>query len=276
MVHRVQFQHSVRSETSLFAHESVGREFASLRDVRLEKESFGPILRSARERHGITLKQLARETKLSAELWEGLEENDLSRWPKRVFARSYVRDYALRVGLDADEVVNEFCRLFPEWGDRRAEGVIREKAHIIAHDLTWEDLPAPGERRASDRAAQAAPGFFGRHRERIIAVAIDLHMTFGLGWLGVPLGLWLLAVRRARGRVVHRTGDVVSRTIVRSRGVPVAHPDAQVGARGAPSGLLTRRKRVIRHFCGIPHVSDILSLFARFQREALKERVRCR
>ncbi len=157
--------------------------------MRLQKETFGPVLRAARERHGVSLKQLALETKLSAELWEGLEDNDLSRWPKRVYARSYVRDYALRVGLDADEVVNEFCRLFPEWGDRRAEGVIREKAQIIAHELTWEDLPAPEERRASERAAQAAPGFIGRHRERIIAVAIDLSATFGLGGLGVLLGL---------------------------------------------------------------------------------------
>ena len=63
--------------------------------MRLEKETFGPVLRAARERRGVTLKQLAAETKLSVELWEALEENDLSRWPKRVFARSYVRDYAL-------------------------------------------------------------------------------------------------------------------------------------------------------------------------------------
>jgi transcriptional regulator with XRE-family HTH domain len=167
---------------------SVGKEIASLRDVRLEKETFGPVLRAARERRGVTLTQLAVETKLSAELWEGLEENDLSRGPKRVYARSYVRDYALRVGLDADEIVNEFCRLFPEWGDRRAERVIREKAQIIAHELTWEDLPAPEERRASERALHAAPGFLGRYRERIIAVLIDLNAVFGLAWLGVLLG----------------------------------------------------------------------------------------
>ena len=70
---------------------------------------------------GVTLRQLAAETKLSVELWEALEDSNLARWPTRIFARSYVRDYAERVGLDPDEVVNEFCRLFPEWGDRRAE-----------------------------------------------------------------------------------------------------------------------------------------------------------
>ena len=135
----------------------------------------------------MTLAQLASETKLSVELWADLEESNLARWPKRIFARSYVRDYALRVGLDADEVVNEFCRLFPEWGDRRAERVIREKAEIIAHDLDWEDLPSREERRAHARAARMAPGFVARHRERIIAVAVDLNVAFWGAWLGVRL-----------------------------------------------------------------------------------------
>jgi len=156
--------------------------------VRLEKETFGPVLRAARERKGVTLTVLARETKLSAELWEALEDGNLARWPKRVFARAYVRDYAERVGLDADDVVNEFCRLFPEWGDRRAEHVIREKAKIIAHDLDWEDLPAPADRRSSDRAANAAPGFFGRHRTRLLAIAIDASIVLGLGFGGVLAG----------------------------------------------------------------------------------------
>ena len=156
--------------------------------MRLEKETFGPVLRAARERKGVSLKQLAAETKLSSELWEALEDNNLGRWPKRIFARSYVRDYAERVGLDADEVVNEFCRLFPEWGDRRAERVIREKAQIIAHDLDWEDLPAPPQRRSSDRAASAAPGFLGRHRTRLLGIAIDASVTLGLGAVGVRAG----------------------------------------------------------------------------------------
>jgi hypothetical protein len=153
----------------------------------LERETFGPVLRRARERSGVSLRQLAAETKLSVELWEGLEDNDLSKWPKRVFARSYVRDYALRVGLDADDVVNEFCRLFPEWGDRRAERVIRGKAEIIAHDLDWEDLPVHDRRRSTDTAG-AAPGFLARHRTRITAVAIDVLAMTGLGFVGVLMG----------------------------------------------------------------------------------------
>src|SRR5439155_6029595 len=107
------------------------------------------------------------------ELWTDLEDSNLSRWPRQIYARSYVRDYALRVGLDPEEIVNEFCRLFPEWGDRRAEKLIRGQAAIINHDLTWQDLPTKEQRRASDRAAQGAPSILARHRTRIVAVAVD-------------------------------------------------------------------------------------------------------
>jgi transcriptional regulator with XRE-family HTH domain len=168
----------------------IGRRFASSGAVRLEKATFGPVLRTARERKGITLRQLAAETKISVELWAALEENNLARWPRQVFARSYVRDYALRVGLDADEVVNEFCRLFPEWGDRRAERIMRGHAEIVSHALTWEDLPAPDGRRASDR--YEVPGVFSRHRTRILAVVFDLKIIFGVTGLAVLLkcDLW--------------------------------------------------------------------------------------
>jgi transcriptional regulator with XRE-family HTH domain len=152
----------------------------------LEKETFGPVLRASRERNGVTLEQIASETKLAVELWAGLEEGDFSQWPKQLYARSYVRDYAIRVGLDPNEIVNEFCRLFPEWGDRRAERLIRRQAAIINHDLDWEDLPTKQQRRASDRLAP--PTFYGRHRVQIFAAVFDLGIPIAYTWSGVLLG----------------------------------------------------------------------------------------
>jgi len=98
-----------------------------------ERDTFGPRLRRERERRGISLETIAAVTNVSVELWRGFESNDFSRWPKGVFARSFVRDYARAVGLDANEVVDDFCRLFP-LGDRRALPTIREQARIIGHE----------------------------------------------------------------------------------------------------------------------------------------------
>jgi helix-turn-helix protein len=89
-----------------------------------DRDTFGPRLRSERERRGISIETIVTVTKVGADLWLGLERNDFSKWPSGIFARAFVRDYAKAVGLDADEIVDEFCRLFPN-GDRRAARIIK-------------------------------------------------------------------------------------------------------------------------------------------------------
>src|SRR6476659_9014408 len=128
---------------------------------------------------------MAAATELGAELWADLEDNNLSRWPRQIYARSYVRDYAARVGMDADEIVNEFCRLFPEWGDRRAERLIRGQAAIINHDLLWQDLPATEQRRSSDRVTRSS--LLTRYRARIIAAAIDVAAISAISYVAILL-----------------------------------------------------------------------------------------
>ena len=103
-----------------------------------EREAFGPNLRRLRVKRGISLETIAAATKVHTDLWAGLERNDLSRWPAGIYARAYVRAYALEVGIDPDTTVDEFCRLFPN-GDRRVVRVVREQAALVGHDLRWKD-----------------------------------------------------------------------------------------------------------------------------------------
>jgi len=110
------------------------------------REAFGPNLRRLRMQRGLTLEQIAEQTKVSVALWKGLEENDLSRWPSGLFARSFIRDYAQIVGADPDATIDEFRRWFPE-GDRRAERLIRGQAQIVGHSLDWQDQVPPDEDR---------------------------------------------------------------------------------------------------------------------------------
>jgi cytoskeletal protein RodZ len=117
-----------------------------------DRHTFGPRLRSERERRGISLETIATVTKVGVDLWDGLERNDFSRWPTGIFARAFVRDYARAVGLDADEVIDEFCRLFPI-GDRRADRLIKAHGELIGHNVTADvsTVPPSGDRRSTSR-----------------------------------------------------------------------------------------------------------------------------
>ena len=74
---------------------------------------FGSKLREARERRGVTLRQIADATKISAGQLEALERNDISRLPGGIFSRAFVRSYAIEVGLDPEETIQEFIAQFP-------------------------------------------------------------------------------------------------------------------------------------------------------------------
>jgi hypothetical protein len=103
-----------------------------------EQETFITRLRRHRERNRIPLEAISRDTRVKLELLEGLEKNDLSAWPRGLYARAYIRAYAAAIGLDGGDAVDEFCRLFPH-GDRRTDSVIREIAAIVASPSEYRD-----------------------------------------------------------------------------------------------------------------------------------------
>ena len=76
-------------------------------------------LRRERLRNGISLDDIATPNRIKVELLEAFENNDLTDWPRGLYARAWVRAYATAVGLDPADTVDEFCRLYLH-GDRRA------------------------------------------------------------------------------------------------------------------------------------------------------------
>jgi cytoskeletal protein RodZ len=77
-------------------------------------QSFGARLRYERERRQIALKSIAESTKIGVPLLEGLERDDVSRWPSGIFRKSFIRSYAEAIGLDADAIVREFVERYPD------------------------------------------------------------------------------------------------------------------------------------------------------------------
>src|SRR5688500_2567771 len=110
------------------------------------QETFVTRLRRHRQRNGISLDEMATDTRVKPALLEALERNDLSEWPRGLYARSWIRAYASAVGLDPMDTVDEFCRLFPQ-GDRRVQPTIEEMAAIVSHPSEYRDEVAPDQER---------------------------------------------------------------------------------------------------------------------------------
>jgi cytoskeletal protein RodZ len=126
------------------------------------QDAFVTRLRRYRERSQISLDEMATIMRVNRDLLEAFERNDLSEWPRGLYARAWVRAYANVVGLAPSETVEEFCRLFPQ-GDRRVGGTIQEMAAIVAHASEYRDEfgHASERRRSSDVNAQPEQTWYG-------------------------------------------------------------------------------------------------------------------
>jgi transcriptional regulator with XRE-family HTH domain len=78
------------------------------------RREFCLALKAARERKGVALSDIARETKIPASLFAGLERNDPRFWPTGLYRRSFFRGYAAMIGVPLAEACAEFAHWFPD------------------------------------------------------------------------------------------------------------------------------------------------------------------
>jgi len=140
------------------------------------EESLGRRLRSERERRLITLESIAANTKISVSLLRDLERDDVSRWPSGIFRRAFIRGYAEAIGLDADDVMQEFLDRHP---DSEQLAVI---AALIAKGENPKAHPKPVLRLTLAEAPRPFSGgqLLQHARARLKAVAWDCAATLAL------------------------------------------------------------------------------------------------
>jgi len=69
--------------------------------------SIGDTLRRERQRRNLDLPEIAGKLKISSRFLEAMEHDDFAKLPGGVFTKSFVRQYADFLGLDADEMAAE-------------------------------------------------------------------------------------------------------------------------------------------------------------------------
>src|SRR5437868_2477680 len=72
---------------------------------------FGITFKNARESMGLTLEQIATETRIGTRFLTAIENEEFKTLPGGIFSRGFVRSYAERLRLDPDRAVSEFERL---------------------------------------------------------------------------------------------------------------------------------------------------------------------
>lgn len=70
--------------------------------------SFGENLRRERELRGVSLREIADDTKISIRFLQALEQDRVDILPGGLFRRTFVRQYARHIGLDPERTVAEF------------------------------------------------------------------------------------------------------------------------------------------------------------------------
>src|SRR5664279_5269718 len=94
------------------------------------RSSVGDRLREAREDKGVDLFRVERDTKIRHKFLAALEDGDFADLPGDVYARGFLRNYASYLGLDADDVEEEWRR------EAGAATPAREPAFVGPRPLT--------------------------------------------------------------------------------------------------------------------------------------------
>jgi transcriptional regulator with XRE-family HTH domain len=222
-------------------------------------ERFGARLRQHREERQISLTTIADRTKISVSLLEGLERDDVSRWPSGLFRRAFARAYASAIGLDPEEVVREFLIVHPDPADAPAL-----PCNGTAIPIPPDDQPAPSRLKTM---VGSAFGSFARRQPTPEPARVVAPVPVPLAAVSPPIApepIWHPDVRAA-ARVcadLARVTDVADLKALLARAADV------VGATGAMVWLWDAGTGRLRPALAHGYADEVLKRVAPLGRDA--------
>ena len=74
----------------------------------------GKMLKQVRERMGVELQTISKETKINVKILDWIEEEAVENLPALVYLKGFLRGYAQSLGLNPQKVVEEYLRFLSE------------------------------------------------------------------------------------------------------------------------------------------------------------------
>jgi transcriptional regulator with XRE-family HTH domain len=102
-------------------------------DSKEMSQSLGEKLRQAREARGISISEVAEQTRISTLYLKSIEADDYKPLPGGIFNKGFVRSYARYVGFDENEALQDYNELMAE------NELPSEADQRIHHSEVWTD-----------------------------------------------------------------------------------------------------------------------------------------
>lgn len=96
--------------------------------------TLGEKLREAREARGISISEVAEQTRISALYLEGIEADDYRTLPGGIFNKGFVKSYAKYVGVDEQEALQDYARLISSQDNQVEEDTKTYRPEVLTDD----------------------------------------------------------------------------------------------------------------------------------------------
>lgn len=96
--------------------------------------TLGEKLQQAREARGISISEVAEQTRISSLYLECIENNDYRTLPGGIFNKGFVKSYARYVGVDEQEALQDYTRLITEQQGTQTDEPKTYKPEVLTDD----------------------------------------------------------------------------------------------------------------------------------------------
>jgi cytoskeleton protein RodZ len=98
--------------------------------------TLGEKLRQAREERGISISEVAEQTRISPHYLDSIENDDYRTLPGGIFNKGFVKSYAKYVGVDEQEALQDYSRLIASQEGEVSEDPKTYRPEVLTDDRT--------------------------------------------------------------------------------------------------------------------------------------------
>lgn len=102
--------------------------------------TLGEKLRQAREERGISISEVAEQTRISPHYLDSIENDDYRTLPGGIFNKGFVKSYAKYVGIDEQEALQDYSRIIASQESSADSDSKNYKPEVLTDDRTSSSL----------------------------------------------------------------------------------------------------------------------------------------